>query len=548
MNWWRLAAAAALGLLVVAPLAVPLFALIRRPVALAVLADSLPLLRNTLFLVGGTLAVALPTGVGAAVLLYRTDLPFRHALRLVFLLLLLVPLPVLTSAWQGALGAGGWLSLDFWRDAPGRPWASGLPPAIWIHAVAAVPWVVLIVGQGLRTVPGEIEEDALLAAGTWRVVWRVTLPRCRAAVAAAALWVGLQTAAEITVTDHMQVRTFAEEVYYQFWMGGDDVLARAAAVAVPPAAALTVLLLWAIPRLDRALPPPHSLLVPPPILSLGRSRWPWLAVVLCGLALLLGVPLGTLVWRAGLSGYPETWSGARVAEYLGIAYQAHAGTVATSLLSALATGALAAGAAVVLCWLALGSGWFRWAVFGLAALLWALPGPVLGIGLKETILALVDAAPGGPLAAVLYEGPSPAPVLWAHLLRYLPCAVAVLWPVVRLVPTELCDRAALDGLRPRQELRHLIWPVAGRAAGWAAVVIAALSLGEVAAVAMNVETPGWRTFAHDLWREMHTGVQNYVAALCLLLLGVVAGTAALLAGAVAAARLLRVRRGNTEAP
>ena len=58
-------------------------------------------------------------------------------------------------------------------------------------------------------------------------------------------------------------------------------------------------------------------------------------------------------------------------------------------------------------------------------------------------------------------------------------------------------------------------------------MIAALSLGEVAAVAMSVETPGWHTFAHDLWREMHTGVQNYVAALCLLLLGAAAAAAAL---------------------
>ena len=44
----------------------------------------------------------------------------------------------------------------------------------------------------------------------------MTLPRARGAVLAAAAWVALLTAHEITVTDMTQVRTFAEEVYTQF--------------------------------------------------------------------------------------------------------------------------------------------------------------------------------------------------------------------------------------------------------------------------------------------------------------------------------------------
>ena len=38
------------------------------------------------------------------------------------------------------------------------------------------------------------------AAGPWRVLLRVSLPRARVAVAGAALWVALQTGTEITVT------------------------------------------------------------------------------------------------------------------------------------------------------------------------------------------------------------------------------------------------------------------------------------------------------------------------------------------------------------
>src|SRR5438876_9532807 len=67
------------------------------------------LLANTIKLVAFTLAVALPAGIAGAFLLYRTDLPLRRGLRLLNLLSLVVPLPFFTSAWQAALGTGGWL-------------------------------------------------------------------------------------------------------------------------------------------------------------------------------------------------------------------------------------------------------------------------------------------------------------------------------------------------------------------------------------------------------------------------------------------------------
>jgi iron(III) transport system permease protein len=516
---WRLGAVAVLLVLVAAPLAFPLLELLRRPTAFAALADGAPdLAVNTLLLVGGTLALSIPLGVAAAALLYRTDLPLRRSLRFVLLLMLFVPLPVLTSAWQATLGSGGWLPLALWRDAPGRPWASGLAPAVWIHALAALPWVVLIVGLGLRWVEGDLEEDALLAAGPWRVFWRVTLPRSRGVIAAAALWVGLQTAAEIAVTDHMQVRTYAEEVYLEFWRGGSDALARGTAVSLPAVLVLTALVLWALPRLERSIPPLQSALTPPRPFRLGAWRWPNLALVVLGLLLLAGVPLGSLIWKAGTYGYPPAWSAAEAGRHLAAVYRARGETVALSLPFALLAGALTAGAGLLLSWLALEDGWFRRLVFVLAAVLWALPAPVLGGGLKEWVMTLASA---GPLRVALYDGPSPLPVLWAHLLRFLPCALAVLWPVVRLVPRELRDSARVDGASPGQQFRHVVWPLTARATAWTALVLAALSLGEVGA-AMRVETPGWETFAHFLWAQMHYGVQNDVAALCLLLLAGVA--------------------------
>ncbi len=519
MKRWRGAALVLLALLVGAPLLTPLLEWLRGG------GRTLFLLGNTLLLVAGTLAEALPLGIAAAVLLYRTDLPGRRALRLLVLAALFVPLAVLTTAWQAALGGGGLLG-TLWPNATGRPWASGLAPAVWIHGVAALPWVVLIVGQTLCWVEPELEEDAWQVMPGWRVLWRVTLPRCRAGLAAAALWVALQTAGDITVTDLMQVRTFAEEVYLEFWAGGDEALSRGVGQAVPGVVLTAALLLWALPRLERALPPLRSLRAEPRLFRLGRWRWPALAALLAALALLAGVPGASLVWKAGLYGAPPQWSLAyaedqvlRIAVRDGVLIVQSVGFAAVS-------GALVSLAALLLCWLALDGGWFRRTLLVVVALAWALPGPVVGAGLKEAIQVLATDTRLPPLRVLLYDGPSPLPVLWAHLLRFLPCAVAVLWPVLRLLPRDLRDSARLDCPRPWGELRYVVWPLAARACAACALVVMALSLGEIGAVAMRVETPGWETFAHVLWDRMHYGQPQDVAGLCLVLLAVLAAAAA----------------------
>src|SRR5262249_1631400 len=161
---WRLAVAALFVLVVALPLATPLVELLRSAEGWDALTETerlLSLARNTVLLVAGTLIVTLPLGIALAVLLYRTDLPGRGFFQGLLILSLFVPLPVLASGWQAALGSGGWLPVALWRS-PDQPWAQGMAPAIWIHAIAALPWVILLVGQGLCWVEPELEEDGLL--------------------------------------------------------------------------------------------------------------------------------------------------------------------------------------------------------------------------------------------------------------------------------------------------------------------------------------------------------------------------------------------------
>src|ERR1019366_2063363 len=136
---------------------------------------------NTLILTGSTIALAVPAGVGLAVLVFRTSFFGRRILLFFLALSLLVPLPIIVTSWQALLGADG---LGFWRGSA-RLWATGLGPAIWIHAIAAVPWVAFLVGLGLSWVESEREDEAAQLIGPWRVLALVTLPRARASILAA---------------------------------------------------------------------------------------------------------------------------------------------------------------------------------------------------------------------------------------------------------------------------------------------------------------------------------------------------------------------------
>jgi iron(III) transport system permease protein len=392
--------------------------------------------------------------------------------------------------------------------------------------------VVWLVGQGLCWVERPAEEDALLAAPPLRVLCGVTLPRARGAVLAAAGWAALQTANEITVTDMMQVRTFAEEVYTQFVLpdsaGGltpDASLARAVSVALPFVVLTAALIVWAVLRWEWSVPPLVSAPDTRPLLALGRWRWLWFGgVLLLGVAY-AGVPLGSLVNKLGQGRAGEGWSATTAEHFLRVAAHAHVRLIAVSLAVALAVGVIATALALIACWLARDSRGYRLGLAILVAAAWAMPGPVVGIGLKAVIARGVDVEQRitgpGPIWALLYDGPSLVPVLWADLLRLFPFAVALVWPVVRLVPAELFDAARVDGASAAGELRHVVWPLSAVAAGRATLAVAVLALGELSASKL-VATPDGGTFAHEVFTRMHYGVANQLAAMCLLLLAMTA--------------------------
>jgi iron(III) transport system permease protein len=485
---------------------------------------------QTARLVLATETMALPLGIALAFVLFRTDVWGRRGMLGVVALAAFVPMPLIATAWMGALGNAGR------SQAMGLGvWLGGWSGAAFIHAIGSLPWIVAIVGVGLRGVEPDLEESARLDLSPWRVVVAITLRRSLGAIAAASLAVMVLTAGDMSVTDLFSVRTYAEESYTQYQSGNSP---RAAAVALPPLVAFGLLILVGVRGLLKV--------DPAKVMSASsRSRdWrlgPWRVPVGLAMILTLGnfvaLPIFSLVWHAGhvveqgqahwrlagLVGTLESTSAELFAN--GLSRPLRAPMVSSVILSSIAA-SLTVSLAWNLAWLAREPGVWRWVAALTVALTFAVPGPVAG-------MALVVAYQ--PIRAI-YD--SPMLVILAYMLRTLPYAVLILWPSIRSLPKPYLEAALLEGLGPWDQARRVSIPLTlgAIAASWG--VVFALALGELPAANITAP-PGIMLVAVRIWELLHRGVESHLAGMGLILLAVVT-----LAGSLAAWGLKRLRIGS----
>ena len=342
---------------------------------------------ETIGLVLATEAIALPIGVLLAIVLFRTDIWGRRGLLAIIALAAFVPIPLHATAWLGALGNAGRM------QALGvRPILVGRFGAAVVHAIAALPWVVLLTGVGLCAVEPELEESALLEFGPLRVLMRITLRRAIGAIAAAALAVAVLTAGDMTVTDLLQVRTYAEEAYVQFVLGRG--LADAAVVALPPLIVLGIGIILAGRALSR-LDPARLASAASGARTFRLGRWRLPAGVLLTLLVwdALAFPLYSMIWCAGrvgghaALGQPPVWSLSGLAGTLRFAAAEIRDPLLASLFWASMAATLATAMAFGLAWASRRSRPWRWTMLGAMALALATPGPVAG---RALVLAYRD--------------------------------------------------------------------------------------------------------------------------------------------------------------
>jgi iron(III) transport system permease protein len=483
-------------------------------------------------LAGGALAIALPVGVVLALLIHKTHGPGRRLATTLLVAMLFIPLHLHAAAWRAGFGALGWFTQ--WGDPSGPidPLLDGFAGAVWVHGTAAVPWVALIVGAALRGVDRRLEEQALLFMSPPGVLLRVSLRAAAPAVLVAAGWVLVVAATEMTASDLFQVRTFAEEVYTQHALGLfdpiEEVTPEAQMHALQLAMGLLAILLTAVAVLWGA-----GDLIASASSSRSQDAWRWqpgaarfaVSGLLCLLLVLIAaVPMGSLIEKAGGRAVREgdtwrrEWSPVKAVSETALAPVRHRREFWQSLKLGVgvATGAVLLGGAIA--WQLVPGGMARRAWLVLLAVCLATPGPLVGLAAIKLLNQPADSLLG--FLGWLYDHTLLAPWL-VQMVRATPIAALVLWPVWASVPRGVLEAARLDGVRSGWRLGLLAARIrpAGVAAAWLAAL--AVSFGELSATLL-VMPPGVQTVTLQLFNLLHSGVDDRVAAISLVMILVLA--------------------------
>lgn len=483
-------------------------------------------LQLSLILAVGSAAIAIAFALPLAVLLMRAPVIGIRAAWFVLALLLFAPLYVQLAGWDAVGAWTGW----YGRSAP-QAFLSGIAAATWIHGLAAVPWATAVIAAGIAQLPRKEEELALLEAPPLAMFTRVILPRLAPWIVVASCLAMVTAWQDMTVTNVYLVSTVTEGIYNQIAInqgfggfGGARGAVNAAVYLLPGFIVVGGLyalgLLVARFVLTADFPQTSS----GPIHWSRRGSTPTIIVWML-LLFLAGAPLFVLIRQAGLQTRLEGnepvhhWSFTHFAEMLGRTARIMRQDFQWSLLTAAVAASLALVIATSAAWWARTGGW-RLIVVGIAAvILLATPGPLIGI----SVIQLLN-RPEIPGFTYLYDRTIAAPAL-AQTARALPILLLIVWHAIARFDRTQQEAAALDGCGPWTILWKIVlpqrWPALAAAWGFAV----ALALGDVSC-SLLVIPPGMDTIARRLFGMVHSGVDDQVAALALLLMTLLAAIAA----------------------
>lgn len=458
--------------------------------------STLRLTGRTLGLAGAVTGASVLLGVPVAWLTVRSDLPARRFFAIATAMPLVIPSYVGAYALIAAAAPGG--LVEAWLGVrPPSPYGFG--GAFLALTLFSFPYVIITVQAALRGTDHNLEQASRsLGHGPLSTFLRVTLPQLRASAAAGGLLVTLYVLSDFGAVSLLRYSTFTRALYLQY---------RAAFERAPAAVlglvlvALTVIFLVVEARVARTVGAGtgrRTGRTRPPLVPLGRWKWP--AVALCsGIVLIaLVIPVTVvLYWLVrGLQ------AGEPVAFTIGPAWR--------SILAA-TLGAVAAVAAAlpVAIWTARSRSRIARFVERASYTGYALPGIVVAFALVFM---------GIRFATPLYQ--TLAMLIFAYVVLFLPQATGAIRATLLQVPSSLEDASRTLGASRLSTLRRVTIPMASRGAVAGGALVFLTVLKELPATLLLAPT-GYDTLATRVWSATAEAffTRASVPALTLILLG-----------------------------
>ncbi len=379
-------------------------------------------------------ALTVALGVGCALLVVRTTIPFPRLFTVLFALPLAIP---------GFVSAYAAYSTEL-VYAPRLSFTTSFAGASVVIALSLYPYIFLPCVVGLRRVDPSLEEVvASLRPHRASVIWRVITPELRPAIATGVLIVALHVVAEYGAMVQLGRSTLTTKIMAEMLDYGDYRSARSLSLVL---GVLSIILLVATHRVagrSRAGDVVRPALRPPRRWSLGRLRVP---ITLASLA----VPLAAAGPTVFMTVRGLAHSAARHGQQGGVVDWGQVGTATSTTAGyALAAAAVATVVAAPVSWR-------------------VVRRPSLTSTLTERAVWVAHAIPGAILAlALVYLVTRVAPsqyksatvLVAAYVVLFLPLAVANQSVGLTATRTTYDDVAASLGARPATTLRRVTLPL-----------------------------------------------------------------------------------------
>lgn len=473
---------------------------------------------------GTTLLLCLCVGAGVALVGTATatavtlfEFPGRQTLSWALLLPLAMPAYVVAYASTDFLQFSGplqsWLRASFGLEGRVFPEVRSLGGAVWVFTFALYPYVYLLARAALTERGSHLMEAArLLGAPLGRRIRQVALPLARPAVAAGVALALMETLADFGVVSYFGIQTFTAGIY-KAWLAMDNRLAAAQLATLLLVVVVMVLRMehkaqqrmrFVAARGARA----GSGEAQPVVL---RGRHAALAVVVCGLPVLLGFVLPVLFMLRPLvlamaDGAPLPWG------------QFVQWSVNSVLLGG-GSAALALALALLMAFaLRRQASRLTRGVVALVGLGYAIPGAVIVVGLLLPLGWLQTAFPQSGVG--YWVTATVLGIVWAYMVRFCAVALQSVQSGYARIPASFDDSARMLGMGHVGLLRRVHWPLLRRSAAAAALLVFVDVMKELPATLVlrpfNMDTLA--VVAYQLARDERLG-EAALPSLALVLVG-----------------------------
>jgi iron(III) transport system permease protein len=459
------------------------------------------LIKNSFGLSFGATLLSLAIGVPLAFLSAKTNLWGRKIVGVVYFIPLLIPPYIHAIVWAHLFSNNGlvnqWIAQLFsLKETPFDIY--GLPGAIFVMTLAYFPFVILLTVSGLSSTNRGMEEASLLHHGPWQTIKGITLPLVAPHILCGALFVFIFSVINFGVPDILRLRVYPLEVFIQFTAYYNEKAAMALSLPLVGIALLLVALQkWYMK--DRSYVNLASGFEGTKRYHLGRLQWFACIFAFGVLFLSVVMPMAVLLKMAG-----------PISTYLKVLETSKTQIGYSIVLALLGGFFMVCLAFFISCFIERTDGRAKTVVEFATLIPFAIPATVLGIGMiKVWNRPITDAIYGSSFIIIL-----------GYVAHFIPFTNRVVYSALKQVSPRLEEAGFLITNNWIMVIWKIVLPlmVPGLLAAFFIGFI--LSLGELGTTLL-IMPPGMTTLPVKIYNFMHYGAEQMVAALCLVLIGII---------------------------